>query len=510
MSEVQAVLESRISEWSRERTRDWGRMGYDPEHRNAVLLDLAAAIGLVFTGWSKEREQRKIWLVWNNESRIWWRPNSAGYTGRIEDAGRYTLAEAASKCSLRSRESFIPEMMVPAPEYLQELGVAVPPQFLSPGARAVREDLLAVGVVAARDLGLVVKDALEAESSRDARIKQLEREVAILGSIGGKTLVEIGRKLLELETEIEQAQEGLRNSTDAYLKAAKERDEAEERERKTEADQEETHQCLINTRLAYASRLQELRVQLGGAEDETLDSAIARLKGERDSLKAKLEAGGKRRQEGDPCLADYERQCVCHDRLADAQQLIDELEAQVPALGRQIAEHVTIAGRLAREISIAADRLHNMAERAKHGAPPTEDGIRLLGLELRRALTTPVNRGLDPGKDEGTRIMMLLWCPRCQTQHVDEPEPETGWTNPPHRTHKCKTCGHLWRPSDWPTAGVAAIETGSAVSARPYNPSPAQAARELAEALQKDPSNDPRPPLPDGGGGNPTEGGGGR
>ena len=40
------------------------------------------------------------------------------------------------------------------------------------------------------------------------------------------------------------------------------------------------------------------------------------------------------------------------------------------------------------------------------------------------------------------------------------------WNNPPHRSHLCHSCGHIWRPADVPTNGVAAIKTkGSADSA---------------------------------------------
>jgi hypothetical protein len=60
-------------------------------------------------------------------------------------------------------------------------------------------------------------------------------------------------------------------------------------------------------------------------------------------------------------------------------------------------------------------------------------------------------------------IPMILFCPRCGIQHFDAPEPERGWTNPPHRSHLCASCGTIWRPADVTTTGVAKIETrGSA------------------------------------------------
>lgn len=33
------------------------------------------------------------------------------------------------------------------------------------------------------------------------------------------------------------------------------------------------------------------------------------------------------------------------------------------------------------------------------------------------------------------------------------------WDNPPHRSHKCSGCGHIWRPADVCTNGVAAVKT---------------------------------------------------
>lgn len=67
-----------------------------------------------------------------------------------------------------------------------------------------------------------------------------------------------------------------------------------------------------------------------------------------------------------------------------------------------------------------------------------------------------------------TPIDMVLYCPRCGLQHVDAPELERWgkddgkgevWTNPPHRSHLCSGCGHVWRPADVPTNGVDAVET---------------------------------------------------
>ncbi len=57
-------------------------------------------------------------------------------------------------------------------------------------------------------------------------------------------------------------------------------------------------------------------------------------------------------------------------------------------------------------------------------------------------------------------IDIVLWCPSCGLQHVDEPDPAAGWTNPVHYTHLCKGCKHLWTPSNVPTNGVLGTDIG--------------------------------------------------
>lgn len=68
-------------------------------------------------------------------------------------------------------------------------------------------------------------------------------------------------------------------------------------------------------------------------------------------------------------------------------------------------------------------------------------------------------------------IDMVLHCPACGLQHIDAPGMNSevdnhAWDNPPHRSHLCHGCGHIWRPADVPTNGVAAVKTkGKADSA---------------------------------------------
>lgn len=69
-------------------------------------------------------------------------------------------------------------------------------------------------------------------------------------------------------------------------------------------------------------------------------------------------------------------------------------------------------------------------------------------------------RELPERQDAGVHpVDMLLFCPGCGKQHIDGPDEVKDWTNPPHRSHECQGCGHVWRPADVPTNGVAAIRT---------------------------------------------------
>lgn len=65
-------------------------------------------------------------------------------------------------------------------------------------------------------------------------------------------------------------------------------------------------------------------------------------------------------------------------------------------------------------------------------------------------------------------VPMLLFCPKCRTQHIDRDERTDtlisgvigeDWSTKPHRSHLCSGCGFVWRPSDVPTVGVKQLET---------------------------------------------------
>lgn len=56
------------------------------------------------------------YLLWNTESNCWWKPNRAGYTGKVEDAGRYTLKEALVCSEIRSPGVIPSELIVLSPE----------------------------------------------------------------------------------------------------------------------------------------------------------------------------------------------------------------------------------------------------------------------------------------------------------------------------------------------------------------------------------------------------------
>jgi len=81
-------------------------------------------------------------------------------------------------------------------------------------------------------------------------------------------------------------------------------------------------------------------------------------------------------------------------------------------------------------------------------------------------------------------VNAVLFCPNCCEQHVDEAMPDvcetcgkslsehpavgtanatcfvfTAWLNPPHKSHRCNFCNHVWRPADVPTNGVLELKS---------------------------------------------------
>jgi hypothetical protein len=95
---------------------------------------------------------------------------------------------------------------------------------------------------------------------------------------------------------------------------------------------------------------------------------------------------------------------------------------------------------------------------------------------------------------------MILHCPKCGMQHIDGAEPGRavwgnnfespivevgGWENPPHRSHLCHRCGHIWRPADVPTNGVAAIKTQGKADSPIARPDQSARIKELEEALRQ-------------------------
>lgn len=124
-------------------------------------------------------------------------------------------------------------------------------------------------------------------------------------------------------------------------------------------------------------------------------------------------------------------------------------------------------------IPFAEIRLHS-EDLAVDADAVFDDAVKL-GDEIARRWNENKKFALEP-------IDILLFCPKCNKQHVDAPEPSicqecgagkdehnntdngtcpefTAWLNPPHKSHRCKSCNFVWRPSDFPTNGVEVIKT---------------------------------------------------
>jgi hypothetical protein len=98
---------------------------------------------------------------------------------------------------------------------------------------------------------------------------------------------------------------------------------------------------------------------------------------------------------------------------------------------------------------------------------------------LRDCLTNFANNILNAQKT--IPIDMVLLCPKCHRKHIDKPDPLSckncgrlisshgkeenilpcdtpePWINGPHKKHRCLDCGHVWKPANVPTNGVAKL-----------------------------------------------------
>ena len=109
-------------------------------------------------------------------------------------------------------------------------------------------------------------------------------------------------------------------------------------------------------------------------------------------------------------------------------------------------------------INMELVREHFERELGKHPGKYSKE-VRL-GLEklLDGLEAVPVFLRILSACDE-TPLDMILYCPACSVIHIDRAEPEKNWLNPPHKSHQCYNCDHIWRPSDRPTYGVHEIKT---------------------------------------------------
>jgi hypothetical protein len=67
----------------------------------------------------------------------------------------------------------------------------------------------------------------------------------------------------------------------------------------------------------------------------------------------------------------------------------------------------------------------------------------------------------DCGHDKGDHCssLELTYCIECASNPPKACMQFVAWLNPPHKSHRCNFCNHVWRPADVPTNGVQALET---------------------------------------------------
>ncbi len=80
-------------------------------------------------------------------------------------------------------------------------------------------------------------------------------------------------------------------------------------------------------------------------------------------------------------------------------------------------------------------------------------------------------------------VRVHTWCPKCDLKHIDALDEATGidWATRPHKTHLCLGCGHLWKPHDYATVGVAAPAAETEATAEALTPEPWRVGKRIPE-----------------------------
>jgi len=95
-------------------------LGMTDEQRDSFAADVRSMAGSAAVQRQIEQPANSPWLVWSHEHNAFWRPDRAGYTPKIEQAGRYSRAEAEKICRDarygQGENVLPPEICFPAPE----------------------------------------------------------------------------------------------------------------------------------------------------------------------------------------------------------------------------------------------------------------------------------------------------------------------------------------------------------------------------------------------------------